>query len=194
MGRLLLRLFGWRLLGNPPNESKFIIIGAHHTTNVDGWYTILTLFALGLDGSWIGKDSLFKGFKGKFLRATGGIAVDRSRAADFVDQVANEFRERDSLVVAIAPEGTRKHVTEWKTGFYRIALAADVPICLCGIDYKRKVVSFGPAVKPTGDVKSDIRAIRQYYRQFTPKYPENYCLEGMAEKNTPSSQPPDQKL
>jgi 1-acyl-sn-glycerol-3-phosphate acyltransferase len=129
---------------------------------------------LGLKVKFLGKKQLFSFPLGILMRATGGIAVDRSKKNNLVEYMTNLFQENESLYLLIPPEGTRSAVKEWKTGFYRVAEAANVPIVLGYLDYGKKVAGFGTMFYPTGDMEKDMAEIKAFYSQITPKYPEKY--------------------
>ena len=134
-----------------------------HTSNWDFPLGLLTRFASGWPVHWVGKHTLFRGPVGTLFRHWGGIPIDRRQPGGFIDGMVAAFRERDSLMVAIAPEGTRKYVAGWKSGFYRIARAADVPVGLGFIDYGRKRLGIAGYVRLTGDVAADMARIRAAY-------------------------------
>ncbi|MGJ8669597.1 MAG: 1-acyl-sn-glycerol-3-phosphate acyltransferase [Oceanococcus sp.] len=176
LGTLLLRLTGWRVVGSPPNTSKMIVAAIPHTSNWDGVLVLTVMLAAGLDVRWVGKHTLFKGMFGRFLVWAGGISVDRSKARDFVGSVVDTFNERESLAMIIAPEGTRKPTKQWKTGFYRIAHDAKVPIVVGYIDYKKKTVGFGPGLNASGDFNDYLEQMRVFLADVTPCNPENFVL------------------
>ena len=119
----------------------------------------------------MGKDLLFRGPMGVFMRSLGAIPVNRREKTNLVDQIAAKFDEYDELVIGISPEGTRKKTSRWHTGFYYIALKADVPIVMAYLDYGNKVCGLGPSLKPTGDIQADFRIIRDFYSGIVGKYP-----------------------
>ncbi len=164
LGRLILRLLGWRMTGTLPDVPKFVIIAAPHTSNRDFILGMSLVFVQSLDAKWIGKESLFRGPLGPFLRWLGGIPVDRSSPQGVVGDSVAAFQARERMILAIAPEGTRKAVTRWKTGFHRIALGAGVPIVSGFFDNQRKVVGFGPVFHPTEDMEGDIERLRAWYQ------------------------------
>lgn len=176
LGRALLRLFGWRAVGDPPDATHFIVSAAPHTSNLDGLLFLITTFAVGLDLHWIGKHTLFNGFWGGMLRWMGGVGIDRRQPGGMVEQVAQQFRARPNLVLVIAPEGTRSRTEQWKSGFYRMAQAADVPIVLGFMDYASKRVGFGPALRPSGDFEADLQRMADFYRHTAPRRPERFSL------------------
>jgi len=159
----VLRLLGWRMAGSLPDAPKFVIIAAPHTSNRDFILGMSLVFAQSLDARWIGKQELFQGPLGPFFRWLGGIPVDRSSPQGVVDDAVAAFRSRERMILAIAPEGTRKAVPRWKTGFHRIARGAGVPIVAGFFDNRRRLVGFGPAIEPTADMDGDIARLREWY-------------------------------
>ncbi|MEM9712725.1 MAG: lysophospholipid acyltransferase family protein [Actinomycetota bacterium] len=173
IARLLLRVTGWRAVGEPPDDPKFVFIAAPHTSNWDLLYMVLVAQSLRLDISWLGKDSLFTGPTGPFLRWLGGIPVDRSRPNGMVETLREEFARNERLAVGIPPEGTRGRRDHWKSGFYRVALAAEVPI-VCGyLDWSTKTGGFGTVVRPTGDAAADMDLVRAFYADKAGKFPDD---------------------
>jgi 1-acyl-sn-glycerol-3-phosphate acyltransferase len=160
-----LRLNGWTVEGAlPVSAHKSVLIAAPHTSNWDLPYTLMVGFALNLNLHWMGKASLFRTPFGAVMRWLGGIAVDRSKSSNLVAASAQVLREAAGpLQLAVSPEGTRGKTRHWKTGFYFIALEAQVPIILAYMDYERKVAGLGPEFKPTGDVVRDMEAIKRFY-------------------------------
>lgn len=176
LGSLILRLLGWRVVGNPPNQAKMVVVAIPHTSNWDGVIVILTLLATGLDLRWVGKHTLFKGMFGRVLRWAGGVSVNRSKARDFVGSVVDSFEQHDKLALIIAPEGTRKPTRRWKTGFYRIAREANVPIVIGYMDYKKKTLGFGPGLSARGDFNNYLEQMREFLADVSPKRPQNFLM------------------
>lgn len=162
-GRLLLRLTGWRPYPEIPDLPKFVVIAAPHSSAWDFIVGIAYVFALRLDIRYLGKAELFVWPLGVLMRWLGGIPVDRKNPHGMVEQTIGLFAARDQLIVALAPEGTRRPVEKWKSGFYRIAVGAGVPIVLGFFDNGRKMVGVGQPFYPTGDTEADIAALRAYY-------------------------------
>jgi 1-acyl-sn-glycerol-3-phosphate acyltransferase len=156
-------LLGWRLEGEIPNLSKFVIIVAPHTSNWDFPVGASAKLALRLDATFLGKDSLFRFPLGVIMRALGGIPVDRSASHDLVSGIVAEFRKRERLVLVIAPEGTRRKVERWKTGFYHIALGAGVPIVTVGLDWGSRAIRIGVPFIPSGNADRDIALLQQWF-------------------------------
>jgi 1-acyl-sn-glycerol-3-phosphate acyltransferase len=135
IGRWALAAMRWRLEGEIPDRPKLVIIVAPHTSNWDFVVAVSAKLALGLDVRWFGKHTLFRGALGAFMRAMGGMPIDRSGSHDVVKEIVEEFRRAGRLVIGIAPEGTRKRVERWRTGFYHIAHGAGVPVVPVALDY-----------------------------------------------------------
>jgi 1-acyl-sn-glycerol-3-phosphate acyltransferase len=163
IGRTLVRLAGWTIDPEIPDLPKFVVIAAPHSSNWDFVVGIGLIFALRLDIHFIGKAELFRGPLGPMMRGLGGLPVDRSQPQGVVEQTIALFNSHDRLIVAVAPEGTRKPVTKWKSGFYRIALGAGVPIVTGYFDTRRRVVGMGQPFHPTGDAEADIAQLRAFY-------------------------------
>jgi 1-acyl-sn-glycerol-3-phosphate acyltransferase len=173
-GRSMLKLAGWHSEGELPNENKLMFAVAPHTSNWDFLVGLHVMFAMGFKVHWLGKHSMFIWpLKGLFKK-WGGVPVHRHSPKGFVEEVAEQFRSHEKLHIAIAPEGTRSKVGKLKTGFLRMAIAADVPVLLASIDYKKKAVVFGDLYHPTGDLEKDERDCYEYFKQFTARNPQNY--------------------
>ncbi|MDX2217540.1 MAG: lysophospholipid acyltransferase family protein [Burkholderiales bacterium] len=169
IGKALLRLFGWRLTGQPPNIRKIMVAVAPHTSNWDFVLGVLVMWAMDLRLNFFGKHTLFKGVFGKWMRSIGGIPVDRGSAHGLVGEAVNAFKERETLWFAIAPEGTRKKVEHFKSGFMHIATQANVPVLLVSFDLVDRVVHFGDVLQPSGDVAADVTKIEAYFKPLTEK-------------------------
>jgi|AMFO01.1.fsa_nt_gi 1-acyl-sn-glycerol-3-phosphate acyltransferase len=171
VARSLLRWAGWRIEMQDPGTSRYIVIGYPHTSNWDFMVTLLFMIAEKVPIRLVGKASLFRGPVGVVMRSVNAIPVDRSKRHNFVDQVAELFRQHDELVIGIAPEGTRGKSHRWRTGFYYMALKAQVPVVLAFLDYGNKVCGFGPSFVPSGDIEADFNLIRAFYRDIQGKNP-----------------------
>ena len=170
IARMVLRLGGWRVVGELPDVAKLVLIGAPHSSNWDGVWGFATKLALGVDIRVLGKDSLFRiPVLGWVLRKLGVMPVDRRYARGVVEQAVAEIRGSDGLWYGLAPEGTRKRVERWKTGFWKIAKAADVPVLRMYFHYPDRIVGFGPLFHLTDDMDADIAALRAWYRPFQGK-------------------------
>lgn len=171
IARAIFRAISWDYQLTLPENPKFIVIGAPHTSNMDFVFMLLLKFATGLKIHWIGKHTIFKPPFGGLMRRLGGIPVDRRTSSNMVDSIVRVINQQDKYIVAIAPEGTRSKSKYWRTGFYYIALGAEIPIALGFIDYKKKLVGIGPSFYPTGDIYSDFSGIQEFYAEMTGKYP-----------------------
>ena len=163
IARFLLRLGGWTLVGEHPAVPKAVVIAAPHTSNWDGIWGLIAKVALKVDVHFFGKDTLFWFPLGVLLRALGGIPLDRSNPGSSVDGAIRSLRSSDSFYFGMAPEGTRSRRKHWKTGFYRIAVGADVPVVLAFFDYQRRRLGIGPTLELTGDPERDLVPIREFY-------------------------------
>jgi 1-acyl-sn-glycerol-3-phosphate acyltransferase len=180
MARLLLPLIGWQAQGvELLTGPKYVLAVAPHTSNWDLPIGLLGAHAIGLFQGWkcgylIKASAIRWPVLGRILKFMGGIPIERNAAQDVVDQVVDVFRKADRLLIAITPEGTRRHRHYWKSGFYRIALKAQVPIALVFLDYRRRLAAVGKVFVPTGDLEADIEVIRAFYRSVTAKYPSQF--------------------
>jgi 1-acyl-sn-glycerol-3-phosphate acyltransferase len=183
LATLFLRAAGWRFEGEIPSERRYVLIAAPHTSNWDLIYLLAFAWYCGVSVNWMGKHQIFAGPQGPLMKALGGIPVRRDRKNDLVSQMTKAFSERDSLVLTVPPEGTRAPAPYWKSGFYRIALAAGVPIIPSFLDYAERCGGFGPAFHPTGNVREDMDWLRAFYEGRKGKYPRNYGPIRLAEED-----------
>lgn len=179
LGRAILKSRGFRLhCESLPNEPRFVLLLAPHTSNWDFVLALAAVLAMDVKANWFAKHSIFKPPLGAMFRAIGGIALNRGSPRQAMEQITEAFRSHDELVFAIAPEGTRKRIARWKRGFYQIAVAANVPI-VCGfVDYGTRTAGTGPTIYPTGDYETDIEKIQSFYRTIKPKFPDQFAAEG----------------
>ena len=159
----------------PANTPKSVVIAAPHTSNWDFPYTLMVAFAMGLNIQWMGKKQLFD-FPFKHLMLwLGGIPVDRSQSTNLVAASAQALLANlHELHLVVPPEGTRSQSRHWKTGFYYIALQAQVPIVLGYMDFAQKTSGLGPAFMPTGDIEADMERIKAFYAPFKGKNPDQF--------------------
>lgn len=174
VGRTWMRVFGWEVEGAVPEAPRYVVIAAPHTTNWDLPFMLAVAYTMGFDPSWVGKHTLFEGPRGRFFRWLGGVPVNRSSRRDQVQQIVDHIHSVEKIALAIAPEGTRMRRKYWKSGFYYIALRAEVPIALGYLDYKRKRGGIGPVFMPSGDLEADCALIRNFYAGVTGKHPEQF--------------------
>jgi len=170
---LILKIWGFKQTGKYPQDiPKKLYIVYPHTSNWDFPLGILMKGAIPMDVRYVAKDSLFKWPYGFIFRALGGIPVDRKKRTNFVDMMVSLYKKYDRLSFAIAPEGTRKKVDKWKTGFYYIAVRAEIPIILVKFDYKNKEVHFSEPFFPTGDFDKDMQFIAKHFQGTIGKNPD----------------------
>jgi 1-acyl-sn-glycerol-3-phosphate acyltransferase len=175
VGRALLRLLGWRAVGEfPAGCERCVLIAAPHTSNWDLPFMILCAMAFELHIAWMAKHTVFRRPFGGFMRWLGGVAVARNPNSNVVDQMADLFKQREALVLAIAPEGNRFRTDHWKSGFYRIAQAAGVPIVPSVLDFAKRTAGFGPPVHPSGSLRRDMDALRATYAGKRGLFPERF--------------------
>lgn len=166
VGRIFLTLCGWTVSGALPPDKKFVLIGAPHASNWDFPFGLAATFVFRLKTCWLGKHTLFKGPSAIIMRALGGIAIDREQAHGVVDQIVDTINSANRIVIMIAPSGTRKQTSHWRSGFYHIAHQANIPIVCGSINYKKKEINFGDSIITTGNIRQDMNTIRNYYRKM----------------------------
>lgn len=169
-GRTVLRLGGWRIEGSLPDLPKLVIIAAPHSSAWDAVWGLAAKLAMGIRVEFMAKRELFWFPLGPLLRFFGGVPTDRSGPRGVVGGMAQRFADRPQLWLAIAPEGTRRRVEKWKSGFWHIARAADVPVMCAYFHYPEKVVGVGHVISPGGELDADMAAVRAYYRPWIGKH------------------------
>jgi 1-acyl-sn-glycerol-3-phosphate acyltransferase len=172
LARIIFRVMGWKPAGKRPSHPKYVIIAAPHTSNWDFLYTLCLAFILEIKPFIMMKDDWFRWPLGPLLRWFGAIPVDRSKSTHVVARSIEAFHNHPRFVLLVPPTGTRSKVMYWKTGFYYIAVGANVPIVLGYLDYRRKVGGIGPIVQPTGKIEGDMKIIKAFYAGITAKYPD----------------------
>ena len=171
--QFLFWLFGWKVVNGKPDLKKFVLIIAPHTSNWDFFAAWAARSIIELKSNFLIKDSVMKlPLIGSFIRSIGGRAVDRSRNTKMVDQIVEMYEREEEFVMTITPEGTRSYNPDWKTGFYRIAVKANVPIQMVAFDFGKKQVVFPELFYPTGNLEDDMKTIRSYFAQFQGRHPE----------------------
>jgi len=182
LGSWVLRATGWTLSGARPPIDKYVLIAAPHTSNWDLLFLLALAWSVDLPLAWMGKHTLFPPVIGAVTRALGGVPVRRDRRSDMVSQMSELFASRSELALTVPAEGTRGWVEYWKSGFYRIALAADVPIVPGFLDYPRRRGGFGPPLHPTGDIAKDMDVLRAFYADKVGHHPENWTAPRLREE------------
>ena len=161
-GSFLLKLTGWKLVGKMPDVDKFVIIGVPHTSNWDAFAATFAMLASGFKYTFLVKKEWFFWPMGPVVRALGGYPVDRGNGANVAQQLAEYFETQDKVCVGFPPEGTRSKVKKYKSGYLRVAYAADVPVFICAFDGPKKHVVLDRLFPLTGDLKTDNREIKKY--------------------------------
>ncbi len=173
IAKSLLWLGGWTAVGHSPVADKAVVIVAPHTSNWDAIWALSYKVATGLDIRFFAKHNAFWFPLGVILRALGGIPLDRSQPGSAVKEAVNAFAENESFYFGLAPEGTRRLQAHWKSGFYRIAHEANVPVVLGFLDFGSRRVGLGPAIELSGNRDHDIARIREFYSAIDGCHPEN---------------------
>jgi 1-acyl-sn-glycerol-3-phosphate acyltransferase len=174
IARLMMLASGWRFEGELPNLKHFVLIVAPHTSNWDFPIGLMAMFALDLQATYLAKDTLFKAPFGFVLRWMGGVPVDRQSPHNVVEQMIGHLKNRDRMILALSPEGTRKKIPRWRTGFYWVASGAGVPIVPMTLDFSRKRYIIHPAQMMTGDAEQDIEHLQTFFRADQACKPEHY--------------------
>lgn len=170
---ILKYIWRWKFEGNfPKNLNKFIIIVAPHTSWVDFPMGLLVKWSQNLDTNFIGKDSLFKPPFGFIFRSLGGTPVDRSKNTNLVDAIVAEFNKREKFSLALSPEGTRKKVDKWKSGFYYIAKGANIPIIMLSLDFENRILKISEPYNLTHNIEADFEHFHQFFKGVKGYHPE----------------------
>ncbi len=170
--QLILKLLGWKTIGQVPDVPKYVMIGYPHTSNWDTFIGLLLFKSMGVHLHWLAKQSLFKRPFSWFLEKSGAVPINRKKSQNLVQKTKEIFRKADYFVLTLSPEGTRKKTDHWRTGFYYMALEAKVPIALGFLNYANKTGGFGPLIWPSGNIEQDMVKIRNFYLGIHGKFPE----------------------
>jgi 1-acyl-sn-glycerol-3-phosphate acyltransferase len=168
----LLRRAGWTTVGEKPKAPQYVVIASPHSSNWDAVVMLLCAAHFGIRLRWLGKKESFRGPLRPLLRALGGIPIDRSGGRGIVEATARLFQEREELALAIAPDGTRRALDYWHSGFYHLARGAGVPVVLSFLDWGTRRAGVGPTVALSGDVRADMERIRGFYVGMVARFPE----------------------
>lgn len=178
LSRIVFWITGWSLNDNwPKGLKKAVMIAIPHTSNWDLLYARAAFYLMDIPVKFTIKKEVMVGPLGWLIKGLGGIAIDRKRIPGgrkqtYTEAMVNMLKESDELVIMVTPEGTRSAVKKWKSGFYHIALGADVPVVVGYLDYKKKEAGIGPAIYPNGDMEGQIEEMMDFGRNVTGKYPE----------------------
>jgi 1-acyl-sn-glycerol-3-phosphate acyltransferase len=179
VARLFFTLSPWRFQSQGSIPLKVVAIGAPHTSNWDFLFMLMIAWLNKRQPHWIGKHTLFKPPFGFVMKMLGGIPVDRSARQNTVQQILKAMEKEKEFFLVVTPEGTRKPVSFWKSGFYHIAREGGLPIILGYADYKTKVCGLGPVLHPNGNMAGDFKSIQSFYTPIAAKYPEKFIPEGI---------------
>jgi 1-acyl-sn-glycerol-3-phosphate acyltransferase len=174
LARLFLALTGWKTEGEGPTPRRFVLIAAPHTSNWDLAYLLAFAAVYDVKLSFMAKHTLFRWPMGPVMRLLGGVPIRRHRRENVVEQMAEILGRSEKLALTVPAEGTRAYSDHWKSGFYHIARMAEVPIVLSFLDYQRKRGGFGPEIVPSGDLRADMKVIRDFYADKKGRYPEKF--------------------
>jgi 1-acyl-sn-glycerol-3-phosphate acyltransferase len=167
-------VFRWQVTGKVHNAPKFVMVWAPHTSLWDFFIAHASRLAVGFQSSWLVAAKHARGPLGIVMRRLGGIPIHRSASHNVVSQIVEAFKANDRLLLAIAPEGTRRKVDKWKTGFWYIAVQAGVPVQLVSFDYEKRVTVCGPVIELSEDMEADMQRIQNYYKGVIAKHPEKF--------------------
>ncbi len=177
--KLIFKIAGWKAVGQAPPLKKYIVVGAPHTSNWDFVFGLCAWKLYGMKPRYLIKREFYVFPLNLLFKATGGLAVDRSKNNSLTDSIVEMFAKREEFVVIFPPEGTRKLVQRWKTGFYYVALRSKLPIVLGAMDYKLKQTHLSEAFYPTGDIEKDFEFFREFFRNVTPCNPAGFNPENV---------------
>jgi len=183
IGSTFLRATGWKMDGLRPPVDRYVIIAAPHTSNWDMPFMLAMAFVYDIPVRWMGKHTLFSPLLGPLFVRLGGIPIVRHQPGGVVAQMVDYFKDNESLVLMVPAEGTRSHVEYWKSGFYHIARAADVPVVLSYLDFGKKVGGIGPSLQLTGDIRADMDKIRAFYAGIQGLRPQNVGVIRLREED-----------
>ena len=178
---LLYKRLGWKTDVTEVHPTKFMLCLAPHTSNWDFVLGQLYMRAEGMRINFLMKKEWFFWPLGIWFRKIGGIPVFRTKKNSMTDNLAEEARKAETFQLCITPEGTRSRNDEWRKGFYYIALKAELPILLYGLDFERKLIQCTKTLVPTGDIERDMREIKLYFKDFKGKYPEKFTVGNIEE-------------
>lgn len=160
---LCTKILGWKFVGERPPEKKVMLLGAPHTSNLDYFLTLALIHHWQLPLRYLVKNNAFKGPLAPLLKSLGGIPVDRSKSNQLVDSMVETIKAQDEIAMGVLPEGTRKYVEYWKSGFYFIAVGAEIPIYPVLVDGAEKTILMGPKMVPSGDLEGDVALLADFF-------------------------------
>ncbi len=176
LSKMIIRAAGWKIIGQFPDIQKAVLIMAPHTSLWDWIWGRLFFFAYRKKTYILIKEKYFFFPLGMILRATGGVPVPCTGDASFMQRLLKLFKEKEDIYLTITPEGTRKKVTNWRTGFYRIASNLEIPVIMGFIDYQKREMGVGPVLHPTGNKDEDLQKVYDFYRNIGAQHPEKFAV------------------
>lgn len=184
VGRAWLKLFGWKVDTVYPEAKRGVFVASPHTSYWDLPFTLAVAWSMRMNLNWVGKKELFRFPFGGFMRALGGVSVDRSQRTDFVKQTADAMKSApEGMFIVIAPSGTRSKRDHWKSGFYHLARAADAPLLIAYLDYGRKRGGVGMLEDATDDVRGLMTRVREFYRDVEGRHPAQTSTPRLREED-----------
>jgi len=189
--RLILATGGWRVRGDWPDAPRAVMVAAPHTSNWDGFWMLAAAGYYQVKLRWMGKKALVDHPLGALVRWLGCVPIDRDSANDVVEQMGAAFASSDRLVLGVAPEGTRSHAVEWKSGFYRIAHQGGVPLILSVLDYGQRTIRIDGLFRPTGDYEADLPLIQAGYADARGRHKGRFAVGEKATGPSAGKVPPE---
>ena len=178
IAKTFLNLTGWKIVGKLPNEKRIVVVCAPHTSNWDFIFGMMILFGIDINAKYLIKKSAFVPIFRTILNRLGGIPVDRNNPELLVQTIADYSKNNEGVLIVVTPEGTRKKVTKWKTGFLRIAKISNSIIIPMGLDYPSKTFRLEKAFNPTGDNEKDILALKHIFKDYRGRHPSRHLAPG----------------
>lgn len=182
IARLYWSISRWKLVSEPGPTRPTVLIGAPHTSNWDFVLMLAIAWRLGIDVRWLGKASLFSGWRGPVMRRLGGIPVDRENPSRVVEDVVNQVHQGEVFGLVVTPDGTRGGHTHWKSGFYRVAQQTGMPVTLGYVDRDTMTTGLGPTFDLTGDVSADMDFVREFYSDKAGFHPQKKVTPRLREE------------
>lgn len=182
LAKAFLKTLGWKVIPLNQKIDKAVIIVAPHTSTWDLFIALAISLNIDANIRWVGKKEIFAFPFGPILKKLGGIALDREHCHNTVSAIVKEFKKNKEFLFAISPEGTRASGKYWRSGFYYIAIKAEVPIVLAFLDYEKREGGFGKIIYPTGKVQEDLEEIKKFYDTIHAKHPKKFAPIRFKEK------------
>ena len=174
ISKIIFSLLGWRTIGDNDFPKKCVLIAVPHTSNWDFFYARLYSYIVKIQPKYLAKKELFVPFISYLIKLNGGIPVDRSKKNKLVEFLSKKIIDNKTIILSLSPEGTRKKVDKWKTGFYYIAQKANVPIVIVGINYKKKEIGIIDKLFPTNNIENDMKRIQEQLTNISGKIEKNF--------------------